>query len=189
MPSIGSFWGNSDKYSLQLTEPAWTRENGGPERIHDVLRPPASHKKGSVHCLLEHNLEDSVTSLESCGYGWPLEWRLVFPWQSPHCFKLSECFLWHFICSADVKIWNYFIFSVCWVAVSFFFVVVVPLLEIFHPQRIPDSDIIHLMSGTLKSHELPYVLSLSTFGIFRMLLQLKSILSFACFLSVPYHTS
>lgn len=52
----------------------------------------------------------------------------------------------------------------------FFVVVVVPLLEIFHPQRIPDSDIIHLMSGTLKSHEVPYVFSLSTFGIFKVLL-------------------
>lgn len=143
----------------------------------------ASHKKGSVHFLLEPSLGISVTSLESCGCGLSLEWHLVFPWQSTHCFSYLSAF---FDILSVLQMWRFEItsFLVCVGSQAFF----VSLLEIpLHPQRIPDSDIIHLMSGTLKSQELPHVLPLSTFRILKMLPQLKSVLSFACCL-LPFFT-
>ena len=50
-------------------------------------------------------------------------------------------------------------FLVCVGLQSFLLFFPASLLEILHPQRIPESDIIHLVSGTLKSHELPCLTS------------------------------
>lgn len=112
MPGIGSFRGNYDKYSTVCnSELAQMLKEMKTQRGYWSLNAFWHLTTKDLCIFVEVQLGECCHFLESHGYGWSLEQNLVFPWQSTHCFKLSECFLWHSICSADVKNCNYFIFS------------------------------------------------------------------------------
>lgn len=130
MLSIGNFWGNS----------AWFAT------YRACLNRRKQRPREDTWCLKALNISQERLSALSIraqfgglchllGKLWPwMTTRMAigfFPRQSTRCFKLSECFLWHSICSADVKIWNYFIFSVCWVTVSFLLLLLFPFWKFF----------------------------------------------------------